>query len=211
MTDKDHLALLRTIALRNADSELAMTQLYRALSGSVFAFVRRRLSQADDHEVRAVVVDTMYEVWRAAADFNGASQLKTWVLGIARHKLLDAVRKKPDAALYDDVADYAESLADENADIVASLVTKQRTEWLVYCMNKLPDEQRESLHLLLVEGLSIQAIAEVQNCPSGTVKTRVFHAKAKLKTCLARWLLHEHNEPASTSAPLAQPNGTATQ
>ena len=211
MTDQDHLALLHTIALRNADSELAMRQLYRALSGSVFAFVRRRLSQADDHEVQAVVVDTMYEVWRAAADFNGISQLKTWVLGIARHKLLDAVRKKPDAALHDDVAEYAESLADENADIVASLVTKQRAEWLVCCMNKLPEEQRESLHLLLVEGLSMLEIAEVQGCPSGTVKTRVFYAKAKLKTCLARWLLHEHHEPIGAGAPLSQPNSKVTQ
>jgi RNA polymerase sigma-70 factor (ECF subfamily) len=196
-TDQDHLDLLRKVATRGADSEVAMTQLYRALSGSVFAFVRRRLGYADDHEVQAVVVDAMYEVWRAAANFAGGSQVKTWVLGIARHKLLDAVRKNPNTAYsHDDIADYAESLADESADVVAALAEKQRMHWLMFCMDKLPCEQRESLHLLLVEGLSVEAIAHVQGCPNGTVKTRVFHAKAKLKTCLARWLEQKNSSVA---------------
>lgn len=197
MTDQDHRDLLHKVATRGVDSEVAMTQLYRALSGSVFAFVRRRLGYADDHEVQAVVVDAMYELWRAAPNFAGGSQVKTWVLGIARHKLLDAVRKNPHTAYsHDDIADYAESLADESADVVAALAEKQRMQWLMFCMDKLPCEQRESLHLLLVEGLSVEAIAQVQDCPNGTVKTRVFHAKAKLKRCLARWLEQENSSVA---------------
>lgn len=171
-----------------------MTLLYRALSGSVFAFVRRRLSFADDHEVQAVVVDVLYEVWRSAPDFAGGSQVKTWVLGIARHKLLDVIRKNPHATAHnhDDIADFADSLADESVDVVAALAEKQRAEWLAFCMEKLPCEQRECLYLLMVEGMSVKDIAKVQNCPSGTVKTRVFHAKAKLKICLAKWLNEDH-------------------
>jgi RNA polymerase sigma-70 factor, ECF subfamily len=193
MNDDPHLALLTRIALRDAGSETAMTQLYRALSGAVFAFVRQRLSGVDDHAVQAVVVEAMYEVWRAAPSFAGGSQVKTWVLGIARHKLLDAVRKSRQngANTHDDIADHAESLADESADVVATLSQKQRAEWLAYCMDKLPAEQRESVHLMLVEGLSVEAIAQVQDCPNGTVKTRVFHAKAKLKACLAKWMRHD--------------------
>jgi RNA polymerase sigma-70 factor, ECF subfamily len=186
--DADHATLLARIAARDAGSEAAMAQLYRALSGAVFAFVRRRLSLADDHAVQAVVVDTMYE-------FAAGSQVKTWVLGIARHKLLDAVRKDPHAQRgFDDIADHADTLADESPDIVTQLAHKQRAEWLAYCMDKLPEDQRESLHLLLVEGLSVSDIASVQNCPGGTVKTRVFHAKAKLKNCLARWLKHDGDD-----------------
>jgi RNA polymerase sigma-70 factor, ECF subfamily len=199
--DTEHAALLARIAARDAGSEAAMAQLYRALQGNVFAFVRRRLSLADDHEVQAVVVDTMYEVWRAAPQFAGSSQVKTWVLGIARHKLLDAVRKDPHAQRgYDDIADHADTLPDESADIINQLAEQQRAEWLAYCLDKLPEEQRESLHLLLVEGMSVEDIAQVQSCPGGTVKTRVFHAKAKLKSCLARWLKHE--EPANMQAPI---------
>jgi RNA polymerase sigma-70 factor, ECF subfamily len=170
-----------------------MTQLYRALSGAVFGFVRQRLSALDDHAVQAVVGEAMYEVWRSAPSFAGGSQVTTWVLGIARHKLLDAVRKSRQNGTntHEDIADHAESLADESADVVTMLSQKQRAEWLAYCMEKLPVDQRESVHLMLVEGLSVDAIAQVQDCPHGTVKTRVFHAKAKLKTCLAKWLHHD--------------------
>ena len=52
----------------------------------------------------------------------------------------------------------------------------------------LGDEHRESLHLLFYEGLSVAEIAEIQGVPDGTVETRVFHAKKKIKACLARWL-----------------------
>lgn len=186
----NHLALLSRIAERNSDSEVAMTLLYRALAGSVFSFVRRRMSFADDHEVQAVVVDALYEVWRAAPGFKGGSLVKTWVLGIARHKALDAVRSSPHAVEHGhvDIDDYADSIADESADVLTLLADRQRAQQLDYCMNQLPVEQRECLHLLLVEGLSVKDIAIVQNCPCGTVKTRVFHAKAKLKLSLAQWL-----------------------
>jgi RNA polymerase sigma-70 factor, ECF subfamily len=194
MLNTDCLNLLRLVAARGADSEAAMAQLYRGLSGSVFAFVRRRLSLADDHEVQSVVVEVMFEVWRAAPKFAGNSQVLTWVLGIARHKLLDAARKNSSAHLHDDIADFEDSLADESPTVLEQLATQQQAEWITFCMAKLPAEQRESLHLLLVEGMSIQDIAVVQRCPNGTVKTRVFHAKAKLKHCLAKWLHHEREE-----------------
>jgi RNA polymerase sigma-70 factor, ECF subfamily len=190
-----HYALLIRIAKRDADSQSAMAQLYHALQSNVFAFVRRRLNLADDHAVQAVVVDTMYEVWRAADQFAAGSQVKTWVLGIARHKLLDAIRKDPHTQHeYEDIADHAETLADQSPDIVSQLAAQQRAQWLSFCMDKLPQDQRESLHLLFVEGMSVSDIASIQNCPSGTVKTRVFHAKAKLKNCLARWLKSETAE-----------------
>lgn len=197
MTDTSHQALLSRIAERSPDSEVAMTLLYRALAGSVFAFVRRRMSFADDHEVQAVVVDTLYEVWRAAPDFAGNSLVKTWVLGIARHKALDALRKNPHASTQNhvDIDDFADSLADQGADLLSVLANRQRAQQLDYCMSLLPVEQRECLHLLLVEGLSVKDIAIVQNCPSGTVKTRVFHAKAKLKASLAQWLNEDGGVP----------------
>jgi RNA polymerase sigma-70 factor, ECF subfamily len=195
MSDDAHRELLRQVAAREGvshnKSEAAMAQLYKALSGAVFAFVRQRLYGADDHAVQEVVVETMYEVWRVAGKFAGQSLVKTWVLGIARHKLLDAARRAPHAqaqAQFEDIDDHAETLADDNADITAQLAQQQRAQWLEYCMQRLPQDQRESLHLLLVEGLAIDAIAQLQDCPGGTIKTRVFHAKRKLKDCLLRWM-----------------------
>ena len=187
MSDPHHRALLQQVAARTRGSEAAMAQLYKALSASVFAFVRQRLYGADDHAVQEVVVETMYEVWRAAERFAAESQVKTWVLGIARHKLLDAARRDH-AASHDDIDDMADTLADEGPGLIAQLAEKQRAHWLAHCMQRLPDDQRECLHLLFVDGLDIAAIAELQSCPAGTIKSRVFHAKRKLKDCLAKWL-----------------------
>lgn len=193
--DDSHRLLLQEIGRRSARSEAAMAELYKAMSSTVFAFVRQRLYAADDHTVQGVVVDTMYEVWRVAANFSGQSQVKTWVLGIARHKLLDVVRRQAQQAPEEDIDDHAESLADSSADITTQLVEKQRAEWLAYCMARLPTDQRECLHLLLVEGLGVDDIAQLQGCPGGTVKTRVFHAKQKLKACMVRWM--SNDVPAS--------------
>jgi RNA polymerase sigma-70 factor, ECF subfamily len=198
MSDDHHRELLQLVAARDAGSEAAMARLYKALSPAVFAFVRQRLYGADDHAVQEVVVETLYEVWRVGAKFQAQSKVLTWVLGIARYKLLDAARKRPDAALHDDIEDHSETLADEHGDVSEQLSTKQRAQWLAYCMQRLPQDQRESLHLLLVEGLGVDEIATLQACPGGTVKTRVFHARRKLKECLARWLKHDLPGAAAT-------------
>lgn len=187
MSDDLHRELLRQVAARDGSSEAAMAQLYRAMHSTVFAFVRQRLYGADEHAVQDVVVEALYEVWRAAGRFAGQSQVKTWVLGIARHKLLDAARRAP-AVPHEDIDDHAETLADDNADITAQLTRQQRAQWLQFCLERLPEDQRESLHLLLVEGLAVSEIATLQLCPEGTVKTRVFHARRKLKDCLLRWM-----------------------
>jgi len=184
-TDDDHRHWLRGIARRDASSEAAMAQFYRALSGATFAFVLQRLEQR--HEAEAVVVETMYEVWRAAAQFSGGSLVKTWLLGIARHKLLDVLRQRG-SRRQEDIDDHADTLADPGAGVFEQLAERQQSAWVAQCMARLGDEHRECLHLLFYEGLSVADIAAVQAVPDGTVKTRVFHAKKKIKACLARWL-----------------------
>lgn len=166
-------------------SEAALAQLYRALSGSVFAFVMRRLENA--HDADSVVVDTLHEVWKKAGDFAGQSKVKTWVLGIARHKMLDVLRQRGVRQM-DDIENYGETLADDAPTPFEQLLSQQRADWVAFCMEKLPQEQRESLHLLFYEGMSMVEIGVVQHCPDNTVKTRIFHAKKKIKDCLARWL-----------------------
>lgn len=184
-SDDDHRHWLRLIARQDAGSEAAMAQLYRALSGAVFAFARQRLD--NPHEAEAVVVDTLYEVWRAAGQYSGASLVKTWVLGIARHKLLDDLRRRG-RHRHEDIDDHAEALADDSAGVFDALARRQQAAWVAQCMARLGDEQRESLHLLFYEGLGVAEIATIAGVPEGTVKTRVFHAKKKIKDCLARWL-----------------------
>lgn len=185
--DDTHRQWLRQMA---GGDEAALSQFYRSLSGCVYAFVQRRLENA--HDADSVVVDTLHEVWKKAGEFAGQSKVKTWVLGIARHKMLDVLRQRG-VRQTDDIEAYGETLADDAPTAFDKLVDKQREEWVAFCMSKLPQEQRESLHLLFYEGMSMVDIGAVQHCSDNTVKTRIFHAKKKIKDCLARWL-KETNE-----------------
>src|SRR4051812_47386177 len=85
--DESAQATLARIATGDAK---AMEEFYRTFSRIVYAFVMRRLENPVASE--EVVVETMYEVWRSAGAFGGRSAPRSWLLGIARHKLIDKQR-----------------------------------------------------------------------------------------------------------------------
>jgi RNA polymerase sigma-70 factor, ECF subfamily len=93
--------------------------------------------------------------------------------------------------VHDDLEDIAEVTASDAPDGFAALAGKQRREGVQHCMGKLSSTHSECLHLVFYEGLSLAEVAEVQNCPEGTVKTRLFHARQKIKKCLESLLRSE--------------------
>ena len=58
-------------------------------------------------------------------------------------------------------------------------------------MGKLTEEHRECLHLVFFEGYSIEDVAALQSVPENTVKTRLFHARQKMRNCLRLLLERE--------------------
>jgi RNA polymerase sigma-70 factor (ECF subfamily) len=158
--------LARLMARVARKDEAALADLYRQISGTICAFALRRLS--DPVGADEIVVETMYEVWRHGHRFAGQSRVTTWVLGIARHKILDRLRQRG-SSHFETLGEEAEEVADESP----------------------PVEQRECIHLVFYEDMSLAEIAEIQSCPTNTVKTRLFHARRKIRGCLERqikWL-----------------------
>lgn len=173
--------------------EAAFRELYKAFSRKVFAYV---LNMIHDHgRAEEILVDTMYEVWRSPTRFRGDSQFGTWLIGIARNKALMVYRaRRPDEA-HDDLDDIADTEAADTPDGFAELAAKQRSEGVQVCMGKLSDEHRECMHLVFFEGLSLAEVAAVQRCPENTVKTRLFHARQKIKNCLRLLMEREGEAP----------------
>ena len=160
----------------------AFRELYKAFSRRVFAYA---LNMVKDHaRAEEILVDTMHEVWRAPARFRGDSQFTTWLIGIARNKALMVYRSRRPDELHDDLDDIAETTAADTPDGFAQLAAKQRSEGVQTCMGRLSNEHRECMHLVFFEGLSLAEVAAVQGCPENTVKTRLFHARQKIKNCL---------------------------
>ena len=169
----------------------AFRELYKAFSRRVYAYA---LNMVRDHgRAEEILVDTMYEIWRAPERFRGDAQFTTWLIGIARNKALMAYRGRRPDEQHEDLDDIADTQAADTPDGFAQLAAKQRSEGVRACMAKLSREHRECMHLVFFEGLSLAEIAEVQGCPENTVKTRLFHARQKIKNCL-RFLVEREGE-----------------
>lgn len=185
--DNDRVrALLERIGQQD---QAAFRELYQAFSRRVFAYVLNMLK--DQGRAEEILVDTMHEVWRAPARFRGDSQFSTWLIGIARNKALMAWRGRRPDEQHDDLDDIAETAASDTPDGFAQLAAKQRSEGVRSCMERLSDEHRECMHLVFYEGYSLAEVAEVQGCPENTVKTRLFHARQKIRRCLELMLQRE--------------------
>jgi len=160
---------------RRAFEEL-YAMFFRPLSGYLLRMVR------DSALVEELVDDTFFEAWKHAARFRGDSKLSTWLFGIARNRALNALRAlKPAHDELDEEAVFADSA--QAPERQAS--QRQTAQALAAALAELPADQREALELVLHQGLSYEEAAQVLRAPLNTIKSRVFHARRKLREALA--------------------------
>lgn len=181
MSSNESIAtLMERIALRD---ENAFRHFYNLFSRRVFSFVRHHLRC--DELAREVVIDTMHDVWRSAKSFNQQSKPEVWVLGIARHKLLDKLDKEQrhQGAHLEDMGDW-ESLVGQCNDCEQNRAQEDLSKGVRLCVNKLGAMHRECLTLVYFDQLTVAQASEVAGVPEGTIKTRLHHAKQKLKSCV---------------------------
>lgn len=176
MTDP-HASLLEQIA---AASEQAMEEFYRLYQSSVYAFALRRLNEPAD--AADVLNETMLEVWRHASRYQGRARVKTWLLGIANHKVMDRLRQR---ARHPETSEVTEIVDDESPTPDINLAGNEYAEYVRRCLEKLQDSHRQVVHLAFYQELSYPEIASILDCPEGTVKTRMFHARQLLKRCIS--------------------------
>lgn len=180
-SDLSDLALLTQIAARNA---AAMEAFYKRHASTVYAFSYRRV--ADAALADEVTNDTLMQVWHSASSFAQLSNVKTWLLGIAKNKTLDALRTRyrADSREQDASEKDQQAFADTAPGVYAQLLAKQQGHHLSECFDQLPTEQRSCMHLSFVDGLTLAEIAQVMGVPANTVATRIHHAKRKLRECM---------------------------
>lgn len=171
----DDVALLARIG--DSDSE-AMEVLYRRYFPRVARFAERMLSSPE--VIEEVVNDVMYVIWRKASTFNGQGQVSTWIFGIAYRICLKARGNLPSDAHVP--LEEAEDLIPGTAD--RGLVAFELDDWVGHLFDQLPLEQRAVLELTYHHDLKYGEIAEILGCPENTVKTRVFHARKKIRALM---------------------------
>ena len=172
---------------RIAEHDLrAFEQLYRAYHPRLTRFLLNLLRRP--HLVEEVLNDTMLVVWRQAERYNGRSKVSTWIFAIAYRKALKALRRQDDPI--EDKGAESRASADDGPE--QDLGRRQVQKQLLGAMGELSADHRTVVDLTYFHEIGYRQIAELMDCPVDTVKTRMFHArrrlKAKLPGTLADWL-----------------------
>ena len=144
------------------------------------------LSLTDWNEAQAEdVLQTAYvRVLSGKATFGGRSAFKTWLFGVIRRVSQEEGRKKGrDRTRHVDLDLVGEAVGSESAPVDA-LIRSEQSGRLIAAMNELPDRQREILHLVFYEDLSISQAAEVMGVSVGSARTHYDRGKKRLRSLL---------------------------
>lgn len=158
--------------------DLLVGKYQRKLGRLLSRFIR------DPAEVEDVTQEAFIKAYRALPSFRGESAFYTWLyrIGIntAKNYLVSQSRRAPTTTEFD--TDDAETFedGDQLRDIntpESVLLSKQIGETVNTAMDALPEELRMAIVLREIEGLSYEEIAQIMNCPIGTVRSRIFRAR----------------------------------
>jgi RNA polymerase sigma factor RpoE len=158
--------------------ELLVSKYQRKLGRLLSRFIR------DAGEVEDVTQEAFIKAYRALPSFRGDSAFYTWLyrIGIntAKNYLAATGRRAPTTTNYDteeaETFDDGEQLRDLNTP-ENLLMSKEIARTVNQSMERLPEELRSAIMLREIEGMSYEDIAQIMDCPIGTVRSRIFRAR----------------------------------
>src|SRR5437016_1050276 len=164
--------LLERIEARDRE---AMRELYLLYYPRLARFLRRMTRRHD--LLDEIVNDALFVMWQKAGDFRGDSRVSTWIMGIAYRRGLNLLRAEYRA---DERMVFPTTEDQHLRDPVAE--QSDLAELLERALESLSSDHRAVLELTYHLGHSCGEIAAIMDCPVNTVKTRMFHARNKLRT-----------------------------
>jgi len=170
-------ALVASIA---TGDKRALRTLYVRHHVRLFRFLLRLVK--DPSCAEDLVSEVFLDVWRQAERFERRSQVSTWLMGIARHKALSALRRRTTEELDEAAAALIEDPAD-NPEV--ALAKRETGALLRNCLAELSAAHREIVDLVYYHEKTIEEVAEIVGVPLNTVKTRMFYARQRIAELMA--------------------------
>src|SRR5690242_3709154 len=171
-TDDVESALAEIGERLNRGDPQALEDAYRSLGPLVMAYLGRYVPKSD---IEDVVQRVFYEVWRVHDRYDPGQSLRGWVLGIARKRAIDHLRKRRDVVVSLD--SMREITGDDGREVADRLVWADEVRT---ALNQLPQLQREVIELAYFESYTQTEIAVALDIPLGTVKTRTSRGLQRL-------------------------------
>ncbi len=158
------------------DRQGAIGEIYAALGTTVLSYLQRLVGRDDAEDVLQTV---FYEVWRHNGRYDPSRSLAGWVLGIARNRAIDHLRRQRNTAV------ALETLDDISGEDGRELAERYaRSHEVRSALVDLPEEQREVLVLAYFGGYTQSEISKRLELPLGTVKARTFRGLRRLAKLL---------------------------
>ena len=172
--------MLEAVAAGDRD---AYERLFRYFYNKVYRFTLSMLK--DDVLAEEVTSDTLFTVWTDAGRFRGQSTVSSWILGIACNKSLKTIRKRKQHDLRSEGMPendrlVGDSTFDDPEIRVGDALVLNEVE---IAIDRLSSEHQAVVKLTAL-GHSCAEIADIVGCPRNTVKTRMFHARIRLRKLL---------------------------
>jgi len=174
--------------------DLLVSKYQRKLGRLLSRFIR------DSTEVEDVTQEAFIKAYRALPTFRGDSAFYTWLyrIGIntAKNYLVALGRRAPTTTTIDSEEAEGFEDGDQLRDLNTpedELASKQVAETVNQTLGELPEELRTAITLREIEGLSYEDIANIMNCPIGTVRSRIFRAREAIASKLRPLLGTRHD------------------
>lgn len=175
----DDLQLLRRVARQD---RRAFEELYQRYYRRLFSFVFRVTRRAEI--VDEVVNDVMLTLWQSADRFAERSKPSSWIFGIAYRKGLKALRRMNRDVSENEEPSTATVPTFEGDGPISVMIQRELAGALGRALASLSPEQRSVVELTYFQELSYREISDIVGCPVNTVKTRMFHARRRLREIL---------------------------
>lgn len=162
--------------------EQIVLQTERAVYNLALSIVKKK-EDAED-----VTQETYLRLWRVASELKLESSLKLYILRTARNLALDLIRKNSkrdeiDTVILDAEGEFEIDIADDSPDSRpdASYLRKVEKEVVRQSIEELPSAARDIIVLRDIEGLSYTEIADMFGIAEGTLKSKLFRARERLR------------------------------
>jgi RNA polymerase sigma-70 factor (ECF subfamily) len=166
----------------------AFEELVRRTQRSLFYTILRVVQ--DTHAADDLVQEVYIKAFQSLPDLKTPEFFRAWIHRIAMNRAIDTRRSTRKAAervfLVDDFFNAATTEDPEPAPDPAEVARLQSA--VSEAIADLPDQQRTVLSLTMEKNMSQEEIAQIMECPVGTIKSRLHHARKTLKEKLRRWI-----------------------